>query len=158
MAVTLYNDRTMCRKCTKKRGITCTLTRPLSARIADANSFSPPASRSSTLRRASPTSPRDAAIAVTLARHSVVRALLLLARDSRLFALSAVRPARFPSSPATTVPSTATTASATETTNLCKHRNAKNAKNTARWAVFFVFWGYNGCRGGYQPPEKLKSI
>ena len=139
------------------RGITCTLTRPLSARIADANSFSPPEIRSSTLRRASPTSPRDAVTAATPARLSAVRALLPLARCSTPFAATAVSPARFPSSPTMTVPFTATTASATETTDLCKHRSVRHAKTPPfHGRCFRFFQGKRGSRTACTVSDKLK--
>ena len=123
------------------RGITCTLTRPLSARIADANSFSPPASRSSTPRRASPTSPRDAVIAATPVRLSAVR--LLPARCLTLPALTAVRSARFLSSLTTIVPFTAASASRTETTDFCCIERTLHSiqKNTVRLSGVFSFWG-----------------
>ena len=127
----------MCRKCTKRiEGITCTLTRHWSARIADRSSFFLPASRNSTLRRALPTSLRDAVSAVRRARQAVAR--LLLARCSTLYALTVARSARFPSSPTTIVPSTAASASRTDpiTDSICA-RDAKDSRKRKCFRLSF---------------------
>ena len=91
-----------------ERGISCTLTRPWSARNADKNSLSLPASRNFMPRRASPTSPSAARNAAQSVKTLPTTAH---ARCSTLSAQSAESPARFPSSRAPTVPYTAATAS-----------------------------------------------
>ena len=87
-------------------------TKPLPARIADKNFPSPPASKSSTLKKASPTNPSAASPAVMHAKATPVAATAVaLVRCLTLCVLSAEPTVRFLSSPAMTVPFTAATVS-----------------------------------------------
>jgi len=92
------------------RGISCTKTRPWSARIADKNSLLLPVSRNFMLKKALPTNP-------SAARHAEMHARLLpvktveLAVCMTLYALSAARSVRFLLSPTMTVRYIAATAS-----------------------------------------------